>query len=46
MNVSENKSCVFFPQVEGEEEQKRFEEGNARYLQRKAKRLADKESQQ
>ncbi|XP_067269254.1 cytosolic acyl coenzyme A thioester hydrolase isoform X1 [Pseudorasbora parva] len=32
--------------LEGEEEQKRFEEGKARYLQNKAKRLADKESQQ
>ncbi|XP_051759463.1 cytosolic acyl coenzyme A thioester hydrolase isoform X6 [Ctenopharyngodon idella] len=32
--------------LEGEEEQKRFEEGKARYLQNKAKRLADKERQQ
>lgn len=43
MNVSENKSFVFFPQIDGEEEQRRFEEGKARYLQNKAKRLADKE---
>lgn len=32
--------------LEGEEEQKRFEEGKVRYLQNKAKRLADKERQQ
>uniref|UniRef100_UPI003AAB34FD cytosolic acyl coenzyme A thioester hydrolase isoform X1 n=1 Tax=Centroberyx gerrardi TaxID=166262 RepID=UPI003AAB34FD len=32
--------------LEGEEEQKRFEEGKARYLQNKAKRLAEKERQQ
>ncbi|XP_070696363.1 cytosolic acyl coenzyme A thioester hydrolase isoform X2 [Pempheris klunzingeri] len=32
--------------VDGEEEQRRFEEGKARYLQNKAKRLADKERQQ
>ncbi|XP_008287203.1 cytosolic acyl coenzyme A thioester hydrolase [Stegastes partitus] len=32
--------------VEGEEEQRRFEEGKARYLQNKAKRLADKERKQ
>lgn len=32
--------------LEGEEEQKRFEEGKARYLQNKTKRLADKERQQ
>ncbi|XP_066499726.1 cytosolic acyl coenzyme A thioester hydrolase isoform X1 [Hoplias malabaricus] len=32
--------------LEGEEEQKRFEEGKARYLQNKAKRLADKEHKQ
>ncbi|XP_051509780.1 cytosolic acyl coenzyme A thioester hydrolase-like isoform X2 [Myxocyprinus asiaticus] len=32
--------------LEGEEEQKRFEEGKARYLQNKAKRLADKAQQQ
>ncbi|XP_051526144.1 cytosolic acyl coenzyme A thioester hydrolase-like isoform X3 [Myxocyprinus asiaticus] len=32
--------------MEGEEEQKRFEEGKARYLQNKAKRLTDKERQQ
>ncbi|XP_048066745.1 cytosolic acyl coenzyme A thioester hydrolase isoform X5 [Megalobrama amblycephala] len=32
--------------LEGEEEQKRFEEGKARYLQNKAKRLTDKERQQ
>ncbi|XP_073723541.1 cytosolic acyl coenzyme A thioester hydrolase isoform X5 [Misgurnus anguillicaudatus] len=31
--------------LNGEEEQKRFEEGKARYLQNKAKRLADKERQ-
>lgn len=33
-------------QIDGEEEQRRFEEGKARYLQNKAKRLADKERQQ
>ncbi|XP_039656869.1 cytosolic acyl coenzyme A thioester hydrolase [Perca fluviatilis] len=32
--------------IEGEEEQRRFEEGKARYLQNKAKRLADKERKQ
>ncbi|XP_049437923.1 cytosolic acyl coenzyme A thioester hydrolase isoform X2 [Epinephelus fuscoguttatus] len=32
--------------VNGEEEQRRFEEGKARYLQNKAKRLADKVPQQ
>ncbi|XP_071331854.1 cytosolic acyl coenzyme A thioester hydrolase isoform X3 [Trachinotus anak] len=32
--------------IEGEEEQRRFEEGKARYLQNKAKRLAEKERQQ
>ncbi|XP_056102737.1 cytosolic acyl coenzyme A thioester hydrolase isoform X2 [Rhinichthys klamathensis goyatoka] len=32
--------------LEGEEEQRRFEEGKARYLQNKAKRLADKECHQ
>ncbi|XP_028850649.1 cytosolic acyl coenzyme A thioester hydrolase isoform X2 [Denticeps clupeoides] len=32
--------------LEGEEEQKRFEEGKTRYLQNKAKRLADKERHQ
>nr|XP_020475692.1 cytosolic acyl coenzyme A thioester hydrolase isoform X2 [Monopterus albus] len=32
--------------IQGEEEQRRFEEGKARYLQNKAKRLADKERQQ
>ncbi|KAF3696714.1 Cytosolic acyl coenzyme A thioester hydrolase [Channa argus] len=32
--------------IEGEEEQRRFEEGKARYLQNKAKRLTDKERQQ
>ncbi|XP_016150420.1 cytosolic acyl coenzyme A thioester hydrolase-like [Sinocyclocheilus grahami] len=32
--------------LEGEEEQKRFEEGKVRYLQNKAKRLADKDRQQ
>ncbi|KAG5282388.1 hypothetical protein AALO_G00055450 [Alosa alosa] len=32
--------------LEGEEEQKRFEEGKMRYLQNKAKRLADKERHQ
>ncbi|XP_028266387.1 cytosolic acyl coenzyme A thioester hydrolase isoform X2 [Parambassis ranga] len=32
--------------IEGEEEQRRFEEGEARYLQKKAKRLADKGNQQ
>ncbi|KAM9351429.1 cytosolic acyl coenzyme A thioester hydrolase [Symphorus nematophorus] len=32
--------------INGEEEQRRFEEGKARYLQNKAKRLADKERQQ
>lgn len=32
--------------IDGEEEQRRFEEGKARYLQNKAKRLAEKERQQ
>ncbi|XP_075946981.1 cytosolic acyl coenzyme A thioester hydrolase [Anarhichas minor] len=32
--------------IDGEEEQRRFDEGNARYLQNKAKRLADKQRQQ
>ncbi|MCJ8735224.1 hypothetical protein PDJAM_G00244530 [Pangasius djambal] len=32
--------------LEGEEEQKRFEEGKLRYLQNKAKRVADKEQKQ
>ncbi|XP_076598187.1 cytosolic acyl coenzyme A thioester hydrolase isoform X1 [Chaetodon auriga] len=32
--------------MDGEEEQRRFEEGKVRYLERKAKRLADKERQQ
>ncbi|XP_040912798.1 cytosolic acyl coenzyme A thioester hydrolase isoform X2 [Toxotes jaculatrix] len=32
--------------IEGEEEQRRAEEGKARYLQNKAKRLSDKERQQ
>ncbi|KAK6307921.1 hypothetical protein J4Q44_G00211920 [Coregonus suidteri] len=32
--------------LEGDEEQRRFEEGKMRYLQNKAKRLADKERQQ
>ncbi|XP_041860599.1 cytosolic acyl coenzyme A thioester hydrolase isoform X2 [Melanotaenia boesemani] len=31
--------------IEGEDEQKRFDEGKARYLHNKAKRLADKERQ-
>jgi len=35
-----------FLQLDGEEEQNRFEEGKARYLQNKAKRLADKERHQ
>ncbi|XP_016432135.1 cytosolic acyl coenzyme A thioester hydrolase-like [Sinocyclocheilus rhinocerous] len=43
----ENKPLLVPPlKLEGEEEQKRFEEGKARYLQNKAKRLADKECQQ
>uniref|UniRef100_A0A672PD79 palmitoyl-CoA hydrolase n=1 Tax=Sinocyclocheilus grahami TaxID=75366 RepID=A0A672PD79_SINGR len=43
----ENKPLLVPPlKLEGEEEQKRFEEGKARYLQNKAKRLADKERQQ
>ncbi|KAG7519679.1 hypothetical protein JOB18_013739 [Solea senegalensis] len=32
--------------IEGEEEQRRFEEGKARYLQNKAKRLAEQQRQQ
>ncbi len=39
-------SFFCFLQIDGEEEQRRFEEGKARYLQNKAKRLADKERQQ
>ncbi|KAK1786982.1 hypothetical protein P4O66_017358, partial [Electrophorus voltai] len=45
----ENKSLPVPPLkvcLEGEEEQKRFEEGKARYLQSKAKRLAEKEQNQ
>ncbi|XP_016339822.1 cytosolic acyl coenzyme A thioester hydrolase-like isoform X3 [Sinocyclocheilus anshuiensis] len=43
----ENKPLLVPPlKLEGEEEQKQFEEGKARYLQKKAKRLADKECQQ
>ncbi|XP_052418907.1 cytosolic acyl coenzyme A thioester hydrolase isoform X1 [Carassius gibelio] len=43
----ENKPLPVPPlKLEGEEEQKRFEEGKARYLQNKAKRLTDKERQQ
>uniref|UniRef100_A0A8B9KI68 palmitoyl-CoA hydrolase n=1 Tax=Astyanax mexicanus TaxID=7994 RepID=A0A8B9KI68_ASTMX len=43
----ENKPLPVPPlKLEGEEEQKRFEEGKARYLQNKAKRLADKELKQ
>lgn len=38
-------SFCFCPQIEGEEEQRRFEEGKTRYLQNKAKRLAEKERQ-
>lgn len=39
--------CLFFCllQINGEEEQRRFEEGNARYLHNKAKRLAEKQQQ-
>ncbi|XP_042265964.1 cytosolic acyl coenzyme A thioester hydrolase isoform X2 [Thunnus maccoyii] len=40
----ENKPLAVPPlKIDGEEEQRRFEEGKARYLQNKAKRLADKE---
>ncbi|CAK6951196.1 cytosolic acyl coenzyme A thioester hydrolase isoform X2 [Scomber scombrus] len=43
----ENKPLPVPPlKIDGEEEQRRFEEGKARYLQSKAKRLADKERQQ
>ncbi|XP_036389734.1 cytosolic acyl coenzyme A thioester hydrolase isoform X2 [Megalops cyprinoides] len=43
----EGKSLPVPPlKLETEEEQKRFEEGKARYLQNKAKRLAEKERQQ
>lgn len=43
----ENKPLPVPPlKLEGEEEQNRFEEGKARYLQNKTKRLADKERQQ
>ncbi|XP_068997153.1 cytosolic acyl coenzyme A thioester hydrolase isoform X1 [Embiotoca jacksoni] len=42
----DNKPLAVPPlKIEGEEEQRRFEEGKARYLQSKAKRLADKERQ-
>lgn len=34
------------PQIKGEEEQRRFDEGNGRYLQNKAKRVANPEGQQ
>lgn len=39
-------AAFLFPQLEGDEEQRRFEDGKMRYLQNKAKRLADKERQQ
>lgn len=39
-------TLFFFLQINGEEEQRRFEEGQARYLQNKAKRLAAKQGQQ
>ncbi|XP_067447886.1 cytosolic acyl coenzyme A thioester hydrolase isoform X3 [Thunnus thynnus] len=40
----ENKPLPVPPlKIDGEEEQRRFEEGKARYLQNKAKRLAEKE---
>lgn len=43
----ENKPLNVPPlKIEGEEEQRRFEEGKTRYLQNKAKRLAEKERQQ
>lgn len=43
------KHLVFFPccpQIKGEEEQRRFDEGSGRYLQNKAKRVTDQEGQQ
>lgn len=39
-------SLCFCLQIEGDDEQKRFEEGKSRYLQNKARRLAEKERQQ
>lgn len=39
-------SFLLVSQIEGEEEQRCFEEGKARYLQNKSKRLAEKERQQ
>ncbi|XP_035238697.1 cytosolic acyl coenzyme A thioester hydrolase isoform X3 [Anguilla rostrata] len=43
----ENKPLPVPPlKLENEEQQKRFEEGKARYLQNKAKRLSEKERQQ
>lgn len=45
MNVLEKMFSFLFPQFEGEEEQRRAEEGEARYLQRKAKRVAERERQ-
>lgn len=39
-------AAFLFPQLEGDGEQRRFEDGKMRYLQNKAKRLADKERQQ
>ncbi|KAJ4934850.1 hypothetical protein JOQ06_007631 [Pogonophryne albipinna] len=42
-----NKALPVPPlKIDGEEEKRRFEEGNARYLQSKAKRLAEKERQE
>lgn len=43
--IKKNLSVPFF-QINGEEEQRRFDEGKTRYLQNKAKRLAAKEAQQ
>ncbi|XP_054905796.1 cytosolic acyl coenzyme A thioester hydrolase isoform X3 [Poeciliopsis prolifica] len=43
----ENKPLNVPPlKIEGDDEQKRFEEGKSRYLQNKARRLAEKERQQ
>lgn len=39
-------SVHFLFQINGEDEQRRFDEGKTRYLQNKAKRLAAKEGQQ
>ncbi|XP_068602955.1 cytosolic acyl coenzyme A thioester hydrolase [Brachionichthys hirsutus] len=47
MSLGQDKQPLSVPplKIHGEEEQRRFEDGKARYLQNKAKRLAEKERQ-